>query len=235
MLRLQDESGVVLVCSLFASFRCLHIEQSESESSRLLCSDRTKARQKIMLKKYASHPSTCCCSTCNRRRRTWAPLACRRSLCRIVPEVYHRLSSNQQTMAPLSQCLVLSLAASAAAFSPAGTASTRPTSAVPKTVAFESFGFDFAEDQAENAPPQLLGEARYKQWVGEQNDNSFLNRQVRFTFCALYLSTTRLAPFSIRSRPRGTEQNTSSSTRTDRPATVRFFSWRYRYHTGLGR
>jgi len=80
-------------------------------------------------------------------------------------------------MAPLSQCLVLSLAASAAAFSPAGTATTRPTSAVPKTVAFESFGFDFAEDQAENAPPQLLGEARYKQWVGEQNDNSFLNRQ----------------------------------------------------------
>ena len=89
-------------------------------------------------------------------------------------------------MAPLSQCLVLSLAASAAAFSPAGTATTRPTSAVPKTVAFESFGFDFAEDQAENSPPQLLGEARYKQWVGEQNDNSFLNRQVRFKFCAWF-------------------------------------------------
>ena len=82
-------------------------------------------------------------------------------------------------MAPLSQCLVLSLAASAAAFSPAGTVSSRPTQAVPKTVAFESFGFDFAEDQAENAPPQLLGEARYKQWVATTNDNSFLNRQVR--------------------------------------------------------
>ena len=83
-------------------------------------------------------------------------------------------------MAPLSQCLVLSLAASAAAFSPAGTVSSRPTqAAVPKTVAFESFGFDFAEDQAENAPPQLLGEARYKQWVATTNDNSFLNRQVR--------------------------------------------------------
>lgn len=83
-------------------------------------------------------------------------------------------------MAPLSQCLVLSLAASAAAFSPAGTVSSRPTQAVPKTVAFESFGFDFAEDQAENAPPQLLGEARYKQWVATTNDNSFLNRQVRY-------------------------------------------------------
>ena len=83
-------------------------------------------------------------------------------------------------MAPLSQCLVLSLAASAAAFSPAGTATTRPAQAVPKTVAFESFGFDFAEDQAENAPPQLLGEARYKQWVATTNDNSFLNRQVRY-------------------------------------------------------
>ena len=100
-------------------------------------------------------------------------------------------------MAPLSQCLVLSLAASAAAFSPAGTASTRPTSAVPKTVAFESFGFDFAEDQAENAPPQLLGEARYKQWVGEQNDNSFLNRQVRFLIlCSASFRGTSCAFFA---------------------------------------
>ena len=125
-------------------------------------------------------------------------------------------------MAPLSQCLVLSLAASATAFSPAGTATTRPTSAVPKTVAFESFGFDFAEDQAENAPPQLLGEARYKQWVGEQNDNSFLNRQVRFKFCAWFYMKEYMhalcAFFCIRPpRPRGTEQNPSSRTRADRP------------------
>ena len=108
-------------------------------------------------------------------------------------------------MAPLSQCLVLSLAASAAAFSPAGTATTRPASAVPKTVAFESFGFDFAEDQAENSPPQLLGEARYKQWVGEQNDNSFLNRQVRFKFCAWFYfkeyMRTLCAFFCIRPPP----------------------------------
>lgn len=41
----------------------------------------------------------------------------------------------------------------------------------------ESFGFDFAEDQAENVPTALLGEANYKQWVGENLDNSFLNRQ----------------------------------------------------------
>lgn len=42
----------------------------------------------------------------------------------------------------------------------------------------ESFGFDFAEDQAENTPDVILGEANYKQWVGENIDNSFLNRQV---------------------------------------------------------
>jgi len=41
----------------------------------------------------------------------------------------------------------------------------------------ESFGFDFAEDQAENTPSVILGEANYKQWVGENIDNSFLNRQ----------------------------------------------------------
>lgn len=103
-------------------------------------------------------------------------------------------------MAPLSQCLVLSLAASAAAFSPAGTVSSRPTqAAVPKTVAFESFGFDFAEDQAENAPPQLLGEARYKQWVATTNDNSFLNRQVSRAYslkCAFFCRTSCVA-FSV--------------------------------------
>ena len=45
----------------------------------------------------------------------------------------------------------------------------------------ENFGFDFAEDQAENTPDVILGEANYKQWVGENIDNSFLNRQVRMT------------------------------------------------------
>jgi len=42
----------------------------------------------------------------------------------------------------------------------------------------ESFGFDFAEDSYGNTPAPILGEARYKQWVGEITDNSFLNRQV---------------------------------------------------------
>jgi hypothetical protein len=42
----------------------------------------------------------------------------------------------------------------------------------------ESFGFDFAEDMVENTPAPILGEANYKQWVGEITDNSFLNRQV---------------------------------------------------------
>jgi len=41
----------------------------------------------------------------------------------------------------------------------------------------ENFGLDFAEDQAENTPAVILGEANYKQWVGEKVDNSFLNRQ----------------------------------------------------------
>jgi hypothetical protein len=82
-------------------------------------------------------------------------------------------------MAPLTNVLLVSAIATGVAFSPAGTIASRPAVAVPKTVAFESFGFDFAEDQAENAPEQLLGEARYKQWVGETQDNSFLNRQVR--------------------------------------------------------
>ena len=62
-------------------------------------------------------------------------------------------------MAPLTNVLLVSAIATGVAFSPAGTIASRPAVAVPKTVAFESFGFDFAEDQAENAPEQLLGEA----------------------------------------------------------------------------
>lgn len=60
------------------------------------------------------------------------------------------------------------------------------TNAVPSKfsrtspIVFENFGFDFAEDQEENAPDQLLGEAKYKQWVGTVNENSFLNRQYNF-------------------------------------------------------
>jgi len=40
----------------------------------------------------------------------------------------------------------------------------------------ENFGFSFAEDSAD-ITEQLLGEANYKQWVGEVGSNSFLNRQ----------------------------------------------------------
>lgn len=84
-------------------------------------------------------------------------------------------------MAPLTQCLVLTTLATAAAFSPAGTISQRPaTAGVPSSTAvFENFGLDFAEDQTENSDPRLLGEARYKQWISTTTDNSFLNRQVR--------------------------------------------------------
>merc|ERR1712071_509838 len=46
-----------------------------------------------------------------------------------------------------------------------------------KTVVYENFGLDFAEDQVENTPDIILGEANLKQWVGTVNDNSFLNRQ----------------------------------------------------------
>lgn len=52
-----------------------------------------------------------------------------------------------------------------------------PSSRISKTLVMESFGFDFAEDQTENTNPLILGEANYKQWVGEINENSFLNRQ----------------------------------------------------------
>lgn len=77
-------------------------------------------------------------------------------------------------MAPLSNVLLVSaacLTTSVSAFAP------KPVTSVPKTIVQESFGFDFAEDQTENSDPLLLGEARYKQWVGTTNDNSFLNRQ----------------------------------------------------------
>lgn len=47
-------------------------------------------------------------------------------------------------------------------------------------IVYENFGFDFAEDQGKIAPDQLLGEAKYKQWVGTVNENSFLNRQYNF-------------------------------------------------------
>ncbi len=82
-------------------------------------------------------------------------------------------------MARLTSLLVLSAACSTSAFMPQGTLSSVAPPTVSTTKLNENFGFDFAEDQAENTPAVILGEANYKQWVGENIDNSFLNRQVR--------------------------------------------------------
>lgn len=77
-------------------------------------------------------------------------------------------------MSFMKSFLVLStLLASSLAFAPTSKISTSKSSALK-----ESFGFDFAEDQAKNTPSVILGEANYKQWVGEKVENSFLNRQV---------------------------------------------------------
>ena len=75
-------------------------------------------------------------------------------------------------MAPLSTLLTVSLVSSEAAFAPAGV--TRPSSKL-----YENFGFDFAEDQAENTPQIILGEANYKTWVNSVDPDNFLNQQVR--------------------------------------------------------
>ena len=49
----------------------------------------------------------------------------------------------------------------------------------PKTSLNENFGLQLPNlnDTDEITPDLLLGEAKYKQWVGEIEDNSFLNRQ----------------------------------------------------------
>ncbi|KAL7515502.1 hypothetical protein ACHAXN_013445 [Cyclotella atomus] len=78
-------------------------------------------------------------------------------------------------MAPLSSLLTITLATTATAFSVnSGVAST---SARPSTKLYENFGFDFAEDQAENTPAIILGEANYKKWVNSVDPNNMLNRQ----------------------------------------------------------
>jgi len=79
-------------------------------------------------------------------------------------------------MAPLTNALLFSAVATAAAFSPGAPAATFTRQSV---IVQENFGFDFAEDQSDNTPDEILGEANYKQWVGTVVDpnNSFLNRQ----------------------------------------------------------
>ena len=75
----------------------------------------------------------------------------------------------------LTSILLLISATSVFGFTPRATAPVGQKNTALK----ESFGFSFAEDQAENVPKELLGEANYKQYVGEKTENSFLNRQVR--------------------------------------------------------
>jgi hypothetical protein len=81
------------------------------------------------------------------------------------------LSLQQNKMARFTSLLLACALSTAAAFAPQSSVSS-------SSALRESFGFDFAEDQAENTPSVILGEANYKQWVGEKVDNSFLNRQV---------------------------------------------------------
>ena len=86
-------------------------------------------------------------------------------------------------MVKLSSVTCALLAGSAAAFAPSSSVVSNSRSAAIDPL-YENFGFSFAEDQAENTPDVILGEANYKQWVGEIQDNSFLNRQVRHTATA---------------------------------------------------
>ena len=79
-------------------------------------------------------------------------------------------------MAPLSSLLTATLATTATAFSVNSGVAT--TAARPSTKLYENFGFDFAEDQAENTPGIILGEANYKKWVNSVDPNNMLNRQV---------------------------------------------------------
>eukprot|EP00580_Thalassiosira_gravida_P003621 CAMPEP_0201600846 /NCGR_PEP_ID=MMETSP0492-20130828/1841_1 /ASSEMBLY_ACC=CAM_ASM_000837 /TAXON_ID=420259 /ORGANISM="Thalassiosira gravida, Strain GMp14c1" /LENGTH=221 /DNA_ID=CAMNT_0048063771 /DNA_START=78 /DNA_END=743 /DNA_ORIENTATION=- len=78
-------------------------------------------------------------------------------------------------MAPLSSLLTVALASSVTAFSP-NSGLTTPTTR-QSTELYENFGFDFAEDQVENTPQIILGEANYKKWLNGVDPNNMLNRQ----------------------------------------------------------
>ena len=81
-------------------------------------------------------------------------------------------------MAPLTSLLTVALCSSTAASSasPAGVATTSR----PSTKLYENFGFDFAEDQVENTPQIILGEANYKTWLNGVDPDNFMNRQVSY-------------------------------------------------------
>ena len=89
-------------------------------------------------------------------------------------------------MAPLSSLLTAAALASTSgltsAFSVSSSSSSSIVSATSRpttTQLYENFGFDFAEDQVENTPQLILGEANYKKWVNSVDPNNMLNRQVR--------------------------------------------------------
>ena len=83
-------------------------------------------------------------------------------------------------MAPLSTLFTSAalLATGASAF----TAPSQSTAVRPSTKLYENFGFEFAEDQVENTPQIILGEANYKKWVNSVDPDNMLNRQVSFLF-----------------------------------------------------
>ena len=79
-------------------------------------------------------------------------------------------------MAPLSTLFTSAalLATGASAFTvPSQSSAVRPSMEL-----YENFGFDFAEDQVENTPQIILGEANYKKWVNSVDPDNMLNRQV---------------------------------------------------------
>jgi hypothetical protein len=89
-------------------------------------------------------------------------------------------------MAPLSTLFTSAalLATGASAFT---TPQSPATTLRPSTKLYENFGFDFAEDQVENTPQIILGEANYKKWVNGVDPNNMLNRQVRrIGFCLCF-------------------------------------------------
>jgi hypothetical protein len=80
-------------------------------------------------------------------------------------------------MAPLSSLLTVALVAGVEAFSTNSGIVSPATTSRPSTHLNENFGFDFAEDQVENTPQIILGEANYKKWVNGVDPNNMLNRQ----------------------------------------------------------
>lgn len=91
----------------------------------------------------------------------------------------HRASSGFIIiMSPLLLAFFTALVSSSLAFSPPSSSSSS-LSSTTTTRLNENFGFSFAEDQVENTPNIILGEANLKAWVNSVDPNNMLNRQVR--------------------------------------------------------